>query len=120
MSTILVVEDDRALCSFLSDVLEDEGYRVVTSHDGLEGLMQLETLLPDLIFTDVMMPNLDGIEFCRYVHANPATAHIPIIVCSAGRQDILKEQCDYAAFLAKPFDLGVLLQTVGKHVPGPS
>ena len=116
MSTILVIEDDRALCSFLSDVLQDEGYTVVTSSDGLEGLMQLETLRPDLIFTDVMMPNLDGVEFCRYVQANPATADIPIIVCSAGRQDILKDHCDYAAFLAKPFDLGVLLNTVGRYV----
>ena len=116
MSTILVVEDDRALCSFLSDVLEDEGYTVVTSHDGLDGLMQLETLCPDLIFTDVMMPNLDGVELCRYVQSNPATAHIPIIVCSAGRQDILKDACDYAAFLAKPFDLSVLLSTVGRYV----
>ncbi|HYF62401.1 MAG TPA: response regulator [Herpetosiphonaceae bacterium] len=120
MSTILVVEDDRALCSFLVDVLEDEGYTVVTCHDGLEGLMRLETLHPDLIFTDVMMPNLDGVELCRYVQANPVTRHIPIIVCSAGRQDAFADRCDYAAFLSKPFDLDALLETVGRYAASPA
>jgi len=60
---ILVVEDDLAMSSGIRDVLEMNGYRVQLAENGVEGLKVLETFRPDLIISDIMMPEMDGFEF---------------------------------------------------------
>jgi CheY-like chemotaxis protein len=84
MVQLLIVEDDGPLRQCMTEILEDEGYRVVTAVHGQAALVLLETIVPALIVTDVMMPVMDGLELCTQVRTTPATAHIPIVVCSAG------------------------------------
>src|ERR1700690_438524 len=74
---ILIVEDERALTKVLSYNLEREGYEVIIAHDGQEGLRKAQTLLPNLILLDLMLPILDGLEVCRQLRAGERTRSIP-------------------------------------------
>jgi two-component system, chemotaxis family, chemotaxis protein CheY len=80
---ILVVEDEPDSREFLVTLLKLEGYKITTANDGLEALHQVETDLPDLIVSDISMPNLDGIEMVKILRQSPAFRSLPIIVLSA-------------------------------------
>jgi CheY-like chemotaxis protein len=112
MPTILVVEDDVALQCMLTDILEEDGYTVLRAAHGGQALAILSTQLPDLLLTDIMMPEIDGVTLCAAVQANPQTAQLPIIVMSAGAHAALAYRCHATAFLAKPFPMLTLLTTV--------
>jgi putative two-component system response regulator len=82
-STILVVEDDPAMMIALRDILEGEGYTVVTASDGRSALQALHVELPSLILSDISMPVMDGIELFEMVRKEPRTAGIPFIFLTA-------------------------------------
>lgn len=116
MGCILLVEDDQTLNRLIQEVLEDEGYSVHTTVDTQQALEILATIQVDLVITDLVLPQLDGIDLCRALSANLATAHIPVIICSGRPESLIADQCIYAAFLSKPFDLDQLLQLVALHI----
>jgi CheY-like chemotaxis protein len=120
MPTVLIVEDDRPICDMLTDILEDAGYTVVAAANGRQALDRLATLVPDLILTDIMMPEMDGLELCAALQAQPHLASIPVIVMSAVSQQPLLAQCRCAAFLAKPFHITTLVTTVATILHPPS
>lgn len=80
--TILVVDDDLAVNHMLCRALSQAGYQVVSAADGLEALDCLKRRPIDLILSDVVMPQLDGLALCMRVRAEPAWAHIPLIIMS--------------------------------------
>ncbi|MCK4385388.1 MAG: response regulator [candidate division Zixibacteria bacterium] len=79
---ILIVEDDNELRAYLRKSLTKR-YRIAEAKDGKEGLEKANKLLPGIIISDVVMPNLDGIEMCRQLKENITTSHIPIILLTA-------------------------------------
>ena len=80
---ILVVEDEPDSREFLVTLLKLEGYTIATANDGQEALHKVETDLPDLIVSDISMPNLDGIEMVKILRRSANFKTIPIIVLSA-------------------------------------
>lgn len=118
MATILVIDDEPAIVDILSSILEDEGYDVLTAHNGREGLVRIAETLPDLIVCDVMMPLLDGRDMCRTLQKNSTHARIPVILMSAARDAGSRADCNYAAFVPKPFDLDGILTTIARFLPG--
>ena len=80
---ILVLEDDPAVQTLLRKQLTANGFKVTVASDGLDGLMKLEKLRPDIMICDVMMPNLDGMEFVKAVKSNRQTQRIPVIFLTA-------------------------------------
>jgi CheY-like chemotaxis protein len=110
MSTVLIVEDDHAMCAIIPEILEDAGYTVAGVVNGRRALDRLATGIPDLIITDITMPEMDGVELCQAIQ--PTLASIPIIVMSAGTNQPLAAQCRCAAFLAKPFHITTLITAV--------
>ncbi len=109
---ILLVEDDVALLEGMSDTLEMQGYKTIQATDGRKGLEVLQQVQPDLIISDIMMPEMDGYEFHRAVASSPESAGIPFIFLTAksDQEDVrkgLREGVD--AYLTKPFDLEELL-----------
>lgn len=84
---ILIVEDEPGVIELLAVSLEDEGYIVSIATDGEQGLKKVEEEKPDLIISNVMMPVMDGYEFCKRLHENPETASIPFIFLTA-RKDV--------------------------------
>jgi len=71
MAVILVVEDNVALLHGIKDLLEREGYQVLTARDGAEALEVMEKTCPDLIIADIMMPRMDGYAFYEAVRGSP-------------------------------------------------
>src|SRR3954471_5302679 len=81
--TALVLDDDPAILNLLRKLLENDGFMVVAVGDGLEGLVKLETLKPDIVVCDMMMPNLDGMAFTRAIKGHSHTKDIPVVFLSA-------------------------------------
>lgn len=81
-SLILVADDNPELRSFLKETLEEQ-YRIIEASDGKEALSKTEEFFPDIVISDIMMPGMNGIEYCRHAKENPETAHIPIILLTA-------------------------------------
>jgi pilus assembly protein CpaE len=91
MAHILVIDDDQDILRLLEFTLKRAGHIVTIARDGVEGLAQVETLKPAAVICDVMMPKMNGYEFCRRVRAKPEIQAIPIIVFSARFQPIDKQ-----------------------------
>lgn len=110
---VLVVDDDPDKRNLLEVALVMEGYDVRTSTNGREALSIIESYQPDLIITDVMMPEVDGYELARRVRENPSTRFIPIILQSASRiqaEDVrLGAAVGALGFITDPTDLDLLL-----------
>ena len=116
--TICIVDDDLAIRAMLAETLEDEGYAVVTAADGHEALVHLknQSATPCVILLDLMMPRMNGWEFCAAQQQDARLATIPIVVLSA-RIDIEHVVTSPAivAYLPKPIDLDRLLQVVAQY-----
>lgn len=80
---ILIVEDNAVSREMLRVLLELGGYQVLCAEDGSDAFLTAVTKKPDLIITDVEMPNIDGFNFIRLLRKEPTTAHIPVIVFTA-------------------------------------
>jgi adenylate cyclase len=80
---ILVVDDQRANVEMMAGVLKARGYAVSTAYDGLEALAQVRAAHPDLVVSDILMPNLDGYDLCRRLRAAPETALLPIVLVTS-------------------------------------
>lgn len=79
---ILIVEDNEELCAFVSESLQPY-YRTLTAPDGIKGLQIANDELPDIIISDVMMPGIDGFEFCAKIKSRQTTDHIAVILLTA-------------------------------------
>jgi len=113
MKTVLIVDDEYAIVDALQGLLADEGYHVLTAANGQEALAQIAKTKPDLVLVDVMMPVMGGRELVRALAADPATAHLPVVMMSAAPREILfpnGPDVPITAFLPKPFAVGQLLR----------
>src|ERR1700687_5388796 len=111
MKTILVVDDENVLVETLTELLEFEGYHVVTAGNGKDGLAQWVKEDPDLVLTDLMMPFTDGLQMVEGAHALPAFRALPVVLMSAATVAKAK-QVGVSAFLGKPFDVDQLLAVI--------
>ncbi len=105
--TILVTEDNEQVRNFIVELLSDE-YNVLEAQDGQEGIQIATNEVPDLIISDVMMPVMDGIEFCFQVKNNLKTSHIPFVLLTARTSLIFKyEGLESGAneYITKPFNV---------------
>lgn len=114
---ILVIEDSLTMQRILSFVLEKEGYEVEIANNGEEGLEKARALQPDLIFTDLMMPVMDGFEVCRKIRSDEKLKDSMIIILTGRGQDSDIEKGLQAGgddYLMKPFDPPKVVQLVKK------
>jgi len=103
---ILIVEDNHDMREFIAFQLQGE-YRVLKAVNGVEGVRVASEALPDLIVSDVMMPEKDGYQLCREIRTDPRTMHIPIILLTARADMSMKiEGLEHGAddYLTKPFN----------------
>jgi len=116
LPTILVVDDDEVVSLTLNLLLEDEGYRVVVARDGTQGRAAYDELRPDLVITDIIMPNGTGMSLTAGIrHAYPAAKIIAISGSGRiGDTDFLEmaKELGANAAIAKPFDPEELLGVV--------
>jgi len=102
--TVLVVEDESSIASFVALYLKNAGYSVRTAATGAEGLAQVESERPDLIVLDLMLPDVDGIEVCRRIRKD---SDVPILMLTARDEDVDKIiglEVGADDYLTKPFN----------------
>lgn len=106
MAKILVVDDEPDALELVSFNLKAAGYDVVTADDGNDALKKSRHQMPDLILLDVMLPEVDGLEVCKMLRRDPATAGIPIIMLTAKAGEIdrvLGLELGADDYVTKPF-----------------
>jgi putative two-component system response regulator len=112
---ILVVEDSSSVRIALQEELTKEGYQVSTAENGRNAIEILQSTRPDVILSDVYMPEMDGMELCGALRRNPLYAHIPIVIMSTENDSgNMRKMMDYgaAAFILKPFNIEQLIITL--------
>ncbi|PID58912.1 hypothetical protein CSB45_02620 [candidate division KSB3 bacterium] len=114
---VLIAEDDGSNRSMLHNFLAPLGFEIVLAHDGREELEKARALQPDLILTDIVMPEINGFETVRHIRQLPELQDVPIVAISANvferdKQKILAAGCD--AFVAKPIEARQLLDVLEK------
>ena len=103
---ILVVEDEPDTAELLELHLQNEGYRVTVAADGEQALSKLHKLMPDMVILDLMIPEIDGLEVCKFIRKDPATKSLPVMMCTAKTSEIdkilgLEQGAD--DYVTKPF-----------------
>ncbi len=112
---ILIIEDERALTGVLTYNFQREGYETVVAHDGQEGLRKAQTLQPDFIILDLMLPVLNGLEVCRELRAGEHTRNIPILMLTAKAEEtdqVVGFSLGADDYVTKPFSVKVLVQRI--------
>ncbi|MCS7015695.1 MAG: response regulator [Gemmatales bacterium] len=112
---ILLVEDEQSIVEVLRYNLEREGFEVQSCGDGREALRLAQLHTPDLIVLDLMLPNLDGLEVCRILRADAATARIPILMLTARSEEadqIVGLAVGADDYVTKPFSVKVVVQRI--------
>jgi len=115
MPKILVVDDDKQFLEMMTVRLEATGYAVIVAFDSREGLVKAKSENPDLILLDVMMPEMDGYEFCNLLKNDKRYSNIPIIICTAMVQKTELETSNKVkadATISKPFDHKILISKI--------
>lgn len=115
---ILIVDDEKSICLLLENFLAQD-YEVVSFNDGIEGLVWLEKNLPDLIISDIQMPNMYGYEFLTSVRQKGFTKHTPVIMLSGKSESKERIKCYRLGaqdYLTKPFNPEELEELVKKNM----
>ncbi|MEI6076496.1 MAG: response regulator transcription factor [Verrucomicrobiota bacterium] len=114
---ILVADDEPELVELVEFNLKQAGYSIATAVDGAEALKKARSQPPDLILLDIMMPEMDGLEVCKILRREPATAKVPIIMLTAKASEIdrvLGLELGADDYLTKPFSVRELLLRIKK------
>lgn len=116
---ILIVDDVPANLKVLSDILRDEGYKIRPVTSGSQALQIAEKVIPDVILLDIMMPDMDGIETCKLIKANPILADIPVIFISALSESeniVTALSIGGVDYITKPFKIEEVKARVATHI----
>ena len=111
---VLIIDDNNDIRTYLRTVLS-ESYNVSEASDGKSGLELARRIVPDIILSDIMMPIMDGLEFCQELKTDKAISHIPVILLTARSMDEQRaEGYEHGAdaYIAKPFSLRLLLSRI--------
>lgn len=115
--TVLVVDDEPEIRQLVQRTLQAKGFAVETAADGAEGLAKAESLVPDLVLLDAMLPKVHGFEACRRIKSSAATRHVPVVMMTAvyrGWRFAQDARESYGAedYIEKPFRIDDLLRRV--------
>lgn len=106
MGMVLVVDDSAVAREMLITELRRSGFEIDTAIDGADAKVKIALDPPVLVITDLIMPNVNGYELCRWIKTNPQTAKLPVIMCSTKSEDFdrywgMKQGAD--AYITKPY-----------------
>lgn len=106
VNKILIVEDDPVQQQRLREILQPTGAHIIVGANGQQGITLAEQEQPDLIFMDIVMPEVDGFSACRQITSNAGTKHIPVVIVSSKHEDadrVWAQLQGASAIVAKPY-----------------
>ena len=115
MPKILIVDDDVSITELMKALVSTEGHQPTTVNDSTKAIEVANSVHPDLITLDLMMPGLTGFQLCKLLHDDPKFANIPIVIISARDDRESKEKVFQAGakeYITKPFDFDDLMQKI--------
>ncbi len=117
MVKVLVVDDNHTPRGMIRELLEKYKIKVEEAVNGVEAQKIMQERKFDLVITDLIMPEMNGYELCRWIKENPATKAIPVVFCTTKSEkfDVHYGMKFADAYLTKPFQPGLLLKTI-KHL----
>jgi chemotaxis protein histidine kinase CheA/ActR/RegA family two-component response regulator len=118
-SRVLVVDDSMSVRRAVATLLEDQGYEIVQARDGLEAVKSMESARPDVLLTDLEMPNMNGLELTAHVRSRAELASLPVIMITSRSMDKHRRQAlssGVDVYLTKPYTDQELLQHVATAV----
>ena len=112
--TILIMDDDLAMQTVLEIALREAGYQVILANDGQEGIDKIRSLKPDLVVSDIMMPQMDGVEAFHLIKEELQDEGIPVFIMTAlNRKPWFADmEADGAVILQKPFEVDKFVSLV--------
>ncbi len=115
MMTVLVVDDSHTSREVFLQILRSDAIKVVQATNGVEAQEKIQTDSPDVVITDLIMPQMNGYELCRWIKNNPTTQEIPVLICSTKNEEFdrywgMKQGAD--AYITKPLAASELLKTI--------
>lgn len=119
MKMVLIIEDNLEIRENTSEILELEGFKVISAENGKTGLAMAAKEKPDIILCDIMMPEVNGYQVIRELKSNPLTASIPFIyVTASGEKNEVKMAMDLGAngYVRKPFDMKELMGVIKRSL----
>jgi len=117
---ILAVDDSASIRQMVSFTLQQAGYTVVTAVDGVDGVNKAESEAPNMIITDLNMPNMNGIEMIREIRKKPSGKFMPILMLTTESDDSKKaegKQAGATGWIVKPFNPEQLLKVTQRVMP---
>ncbi|MEN9656674.1 response regulator [Iodobacter fluviatilis] len=112
---ILIVDDSPTERHFLGELLNKNGFQVLTAESGEEAIAKVKEIMPDLILMDVVMPGMNGFQATRTISRDEATKHIPIIMCTSKNQEtdmVWGRRQGAVEYVVKPVDSQELLAKI--------
>ncbi|MFH0755991.1 MAG: response regulator [Bacteroidota bacterium] len=116
---IMIVEDSPTQAMMLREIFEGESYDVLPAVNGMQAMKLIKTSVPDLILSDIIMPEMGGFELCRQIKADPERSHIPVVFMTAllNPEDIMKAiECGADGYLIKSYNRGDLVSGVRNFI----
>ena len=120
--TILIVDDEPDVLTYLSTLLEDNGYETITAEDGEVALAKLKERVPDLITLDITMPERSGVRLYRDIKESEAWKHVPVVIVTGVTKDFerfiktRRQVPPPEGYLSKPIDQTELLAKVAELI----
>ncbi|MBK5275480.1 MAG: response regulator [Desulfuromonadales bacterium] len=112
---ILIIEDEESLLKLETILLTVKGYAVSGASTGKDAMVKLADKMFNLILLDLMLPDIDGFELCRFIKQNPRTAQVPVIILTARKGLDDQERgtsCGADAYLTKPFKSAMIIEVI--------
>jgi twitching motility two-component system response regulator PilH len=115
MITVLVVDDSITPRQMLSELLQTHGLKVIEAINGVDAQAKMATEKVNIVITDLIMPEMNGYELCRWIKNNPETSNIPVLMCSTKSEEFdrywgMRQGAD--AYITKPYQSGEMLKTI--------
>lgn len=114
---VLIIEDEKPICSLVKVNLESEGYQVSCAYTGEAGLKKATASPPDLVILDLFLPNLDGWEVCRRLKKDKKTSKIPVLMLTISSDTQKGYEAGADRYLKKPFTIDDLIAQAKKLCP---
>jgi len=114
---ILVVDDEVKILRFVQSALTHKGYRVLTATNAQEALQSAEAERPELIFVDIRMPGMDGLQLARELRNRLGSAVPTVALTAASTTKAALQEAGVSGLLRKPFDLDDIIECIARYAP---